>query len=527
MTEGNGEARELPKGWCWVCLQEISQSITDGDHQPPPKSEQGIPFIVISNIRNHKIDFSVTKFVSNTYYEKIQESRKPRKGDILYTVTGSFGIPCLIDFEEKFCFQRHIGLIRLKEEVSRKYVFYLLRSPVIYQQAQKVATGTAQKTVSLAVLRNFEIPLPPFFEQNRIVDKIEELFSDVDQGVESLKTAQKQLKVYRQAVLKWAFEGKLTEAWRTQHQSTLKTGEALLAEIKAERENRYQQQLAEWETAVKEWEAIGKVGKKPQRPQKYKDPSPISKSQTSGSPSIPVSWLWTNLEQLKEFSLYGPRFSSQDYVDDGIPIARTTDISSSGKVDLKYAPKISLSDQEFEKYKLIKGDLLLTRTGSIGTNAVFHLTEKAIPGAFLIHYRLLPSLNIWFIFYFLESPEAQQHFFKKSSGVGRPNLNVPSIEELIIPLPSLEEQEQIVEEIESRLSICDQLEATIIENLQKAEALRQSILKQAFEGKLVPQDPNDEPAETLLERIKAERLVNGNTGKKSKPSHQQLTLQEL
>jgi len=122
------------------------------------------------------------------------------------------------------------------------------------------------------------------------------LFSDVDQGVESLKTAQKQLKVYRQAVLKWAFEGKLTEAWRTQQQTALKTGEALLAEIKAERENRYQQQLAEWETAVKEWEA-GTVEKKPAKPQKLKELPPLTKAELSGLSELPDGWCWIKLGQ--------------------------------------------------------------------------------------------------------------------------------------------------------------------------------------------------------------------------------------
>ena len=505
MTEGNREVRELPKGWSLVSISDVCLVMSG---QTPKgvdsniSSDGEIPWFRVGNMNepgNERAlrftDIRLTQERANSLGLHVRPENTivfPKRGGAIATNKKRFlGQPSAYDLNLMGIFPVGFNI---------QYFWYWFQTVDL----KRFSDGSNVPQINHGDIEPLLFPLAPLFEQSRIVEKVEELFSDIDYGIKSLKTAQKQLKVYRQAVLKWAFDGNLTEAWRTQ-QSTLKTGEALLAQIKAERENRYQQQLVEWKTAVEKWEAIGKVGKKPQKPQKYKDPSPIPKAQISGSPSIPESWFWANLEQLKEFSLYGPRFSSQDYVDDGIPIARTTDINSSGKVDLKYAPKISLSDQEFEKYKLIKGDLLLTRTGSIGTNAVFHASEKAIPGAFLIHYRLLPSLNIWFIFYFLESPKAQQHFFERSSGVGRPNLNVPSIEELMIPLPSLEEQEEIVQEIESRLSICDQLEATIIENLQKAEALRQSILKQAFEGKLVPQDPNDEPAEKLLERIRLER----------------------
>jgi type I restriction enzyme S subunit len=195
-------------------------------------------------------------------------------------------------------------------------------------------------------------------------------------------------------------------------------------------------------------------------------------------------WNKRSLKEIKQFSLYGPRFSSKDYATDGVAILRTSDIDESGKVDWFNAPKLMLTDSEFEKYQLIKGDLLITRTGSIGTISVFNDSKKAIPGAFLIHYRLAKDVNPWFIFYFLKTKEAQDHFKSYSFGVGRPNLNVPNIELLLIPIPPLEEQQKVLEEIENRLSVADKLEETITNSLQQAEALRQSILKKAFEGQI-------------------------------------------
>ena len=188
------------------------------------------------------------------------------ENDVLLTIVGTIGRTAVVSKGlPKFSLQRSVALIK-PVLVNSKFISFAFRNPSFQKLLIQRAKGTAQKGVYLKTLQSLKITIPPLKEQERIVEKIEELFSDTDEGVESLRTAQKQLKVYRQAVLKWAFEGKLTEAWRTQHQSTLKTGEALLAQIKAERENRYQQQLAEWETAVEEWKAIGKVGKKPTKP---------------------------------------------------------------------------------------------------------------------------------------------------------------------------------------------------------------------------------------------------------------------
>jgi type I restriction enzyme S subunit len=200
---------------------------------------------------------------------------------------------------------------------------------------------------------------------------------------------------------------------------------------------------------------------------------------------LPDGWKWSNLKDLKRFSLYGPRFSSKDYVENGIAVLRTTDISERGKVDWESSPKLNLTEVEYEKYKLVKNDLLITRTGSIGRLSIFNDDKKAIPGAFLIQYRLIESLNIWYIFHFLKSQTAQKHFSEHSFGVGRPNLNVPNIELLQIPLPHIQEQHKIVEFIESRLSVADKMEESIKQSLQQAEALKQSVLKRAFEGKLI------------------------------------------
>lgn len=211
LTNDDVQDEELPDGWEWVKLEEIAEHITDGDHQAPPKKKEGIPFITISNIdkRNNKIDFSNTFFVSREYYDNLKDSRRVKRGDVLYTVTGSFGIPVKIDFDKDFCFQRHIGLIRPLKTISQIWLYYLLQTTHVYNQAKKSATGTAQKTVGLKSLREFLIPLCSLKEQEQVVQEIESRLSVADKLQETITESLNKATSLRQSILKQAFEGKL------------------------------------------------------------------------------------------------------------------------------------------------------------------------------------------------------------------------------------------------------------------------------------------------------------------------------
>ncbi|MBL9113924.1 MAG: N-6 DNA methylase [Verrucomicrobiaceae bacterium] len=160
--------------WPMVRLADVCETITDGDHQPPPKANEGVPFVTITNIGDdHELDFTKTFFVPDSYYENLGSARKPQKGDILYSVTGSYGIAVMVRSDRRFCFQRHIAIIRPASELNNAYLHSLLSSPFMLQQAHAAATGVAQKTVSLNSLRNFQIPLPPLATQQAIVAEIE------------------------------------------------------------------------------------------------------------------------------------------------------------------------------------------------------------------------------------------------------------------------------------------------------------------------------------------------------------------
>ena len=194
----------------YVAIESVTQHVTDGDHMPPPKADNGIPFIMISNIKGNAISWGNTAFVGRDYYDSIEPKRKPQNGDVLYTVTGSYGIPVLVDFNKEFCFQRHIALLRPNDAIEQKYLYYSLMEPSVYAQATKGATGTAQKTVGLGILRKIEIPfIENHSDQLRIVEAIESRLSVCDSIEHTVDTALQQAEAMRQSILKDAFEGKL------------------------------------------------------------------------------------------------------------------------------------------------------------------------------------------------------------------------------------------------------------------------------------------------------------------------------
>ena len=193
-----------------VAIESITQHVTDGDHMPPPKVDTGIPFIMISNIQGNTICWENTAHVGKDYFERIDSKRKPQNGDVLYTVTGSFGIPVLVDFKKDFCFQRHIALLRPNDLIKQKYLYYSLMEPNVFSQAEKGATGTAQKTVGLGVLRKIKIPFTKDLnEQTLIVENIESKLSMCDSIEQTVNTALAQAEAMRQSILKEAFEGRL------------------------------------------------------------------------------------------------------------------------------------------------------------------------------------------------------------------------------------------------------------------------------------------------------------------------------
>lgn len=192
-----------------VKLSECCESITDGDHLPPPKSDSGVPFVTIANINStNKFDFTNTMFVPQEYYDKLDSKRKAKSGDVLYSVVGSFGIPVFIKDNKQFVFQRHIAILRPNDRIVPQFLYYTMLSRSFFAKVDAAAIGAAQRTVSLTALRNIEIEIPSLQEQKRIVDTLsayDDLIENNQKQIELLEESAQRL--YKEWFIDLRFPG--------------------------------------------------------------------------------------------------------------------------------------------------------------------------------------------------------------------------------------------------------------------------------------------------------------------------------
>lgn len=455
-----------------------------------------IPWLIIGDLNDGHVSHSEKKITQKGLENSSARLVKPNSVLLaMYGSIGKLGINTIpLTTNQAIAFTQTIY-----GNIEVKYVFYYLLS--IRPKLHKLGKGGTQKNISQTVIKTVEFPLTSILEQKAIIAKIEQLFSELDNGIENLKTAQAKLKIYRQAVLKKAFEGEFSREWR-EKQTHLPTAEELFETIKQEREADYLQQLEEWKQNFQS----GQKTTKPKKPKEYKVCLKSS------------NILNINLGMVIEEPKYGTS-KKCDYKFKGIGVLRIPNISDGfiDSNDLKFA---SFTDEEALPYQLKKGDILIIRSnGSVKlvgkTALISEFDEQYLYAGYLIRLRPYSKIAVSkYLHYLLSAHELRKQIEKKaksSSGVN--NINSGELESLIIPIVTTEEQNQIVQEIESRLSVCDKIEETIRNSLIKAEALRQSILKKAFEGNLLnaqelealKNHPDYESAEKLLQRIKQER----------------------
>ncbi len=292
------------------------------------------------NISQNKINFTSFRLISEDSFIREDKRTQIGQGDVLLTIVGAIGRAAIVTSEsQKFTLQRSVAVIR-PLEVLPKFVMYQLESPSLAAHFNKQAKGTAQKGIYLRTLGLTDIAVPPLAEQHRIVAKIEELFSEIDKGVESLKTAKAQLQVYRQALLKHAFEGKLTAQWRADNPDKVVPAAQLLAQIKQAREERYQQQLDEWKTAVEKWEFGGKEGRKPSKPQKLKSIVELDNERLKAYDLLPSEWFYLRAEEVSDFITKGTTPSKDNLFSGsgGIPFIKVYNLTKNGTLDFSVEP---------------------------------------------------------------------------------------------------------------------------------------------------------------------------------------------
>lgn len=417
---------DIPSTWKWVRLGDISQSIADGDHQPPPQTPSGVPFIVISNLSSGAIEFSDVRHVPKTYYEGLQPSRKPSPGDILFTVTGSYGIPVMVETEAEFCFQRHMALIK-HLLVDGRYLLYALSTPVVHEQCRSVATGTAQKTVGITSLKKIMLPLPPLEEQKRISERLGRILPEIEGYASAEKELTDLQRAFpddmRKSILQYAMQGKLVEQRPEEG-----TGQELYQQIQAER------------IALVE---AGKLKKEKPLPEIEGDNAPFD---------IPDNWIWVKLGNLTSKIGAGSTPSGGAragvYTSGGVPFIREMNVYDEGirKEGMVFIPQ-ELSDRRVNS-KFYPGDLLLNITGgSIGRCAV---VPPDMPiGDVNQHVEIIRLINTSikdYIHVLMRSPYVQLIINSRSVG-DKAGFSANKCKNIEVPLPPLAEQKRILERL--------------------------------------------------------------------------------
>ena len=424
-----------------------------------------------------------------------------------YILLGEDGAPFFDPTKEKAylvsgkCWvNNHAHVLKASEGLcANRYLLYALNQT----NYRGYANGTTRLKLTQSAMRQLPINLAPIPEQHRIVAKIEALFSELDKGIESFKTAREQLKIYRQALLKHAFSGKLTEQWRAENQNKLESAEALLQRIQTERQHRYQQQLKDWETN-------GKPGSKPKAP---KTLPPLTAEELAELPELPAGWVWIRLGEVFFDSPKNGIYKPSEKYGSGISIIRIDDFYDGILCKKSGFKKVELSLDEIKAFTAHTGDILINRVNSIEyLGKCCEITELNEPVVFesnIMKTRFAANFVAnGFVTSYLASYFGRTRLCKNAKhAVNQASINQTDVSMTPFPLAQMDEQTMISSHLEAHISQIDQLDQTITTALQQAEALRQSILKKAFSGHLVLQDPNDEPASVLLERIRAEQTT--------------------
>lgn len=502
----------IPANWVWTKLGEIAE-VKLGKMLSPKAFESGLeqfPYLRNENVRWFSIDTSDVKPMGFTAEEK--EKFSLREGDLLVCEGGEPGRCAVVTpATEHFMFQKALHRVRpiggVIDSRLLQYCFkHFIESGTVIERRSETTIQHLPREKMIRV----PLPLPPAGEQLRIVERIEEIFSDLDAGVAALERVKANLKRYRASVLKAAVEGRLTEEWRAKNRPK-ETGEQLLKRILHERRRKWEEeQLA----------AFAAAGKEPPKNWRSRYKEPLA-PETSTLPIIPSGWCWATVEQVGIVQLGRQRAPQHHNGPHMRPYLRVANVFED-RIDVSDVMQMNFTPREFETYRLASGDILLNEGQSmelVGRPAMY---RDEVPGACftntLVRFRacggLDPNYALKVFLAYLKNGRFQKI---ATITVNIAHLGAGRFAEIEVPLPPTAEQVAIVAEVDRHFSLIDDAQTLVEHSLARAARLRQSILTRAFEGKLVAQDPADEPAALLLARIEQSRAAAGAMRTKAKP----------
>lgn len=477
----------LPKNWASCELGDVAYLKNGFAFKSSSYLSEGTSVIRISDINEGVV--LPKKSVKVKYNEEFK-GFIVNKGDILIAMsgatTGKFGI---YSSDEISLQNQRVGNLKpySPKNIYQKFLFYLLFSGK--KEIEKRAYGGAQPNISPEKIETIPILLPPINEQKRIVAKIEEIISELDKGVENLKTAREQLKIYRQVVLKHAFEGKLTSSWRENNRNKLESAEHLLEHIPVHRQRKLESLTTiELEKLLK----------------------------------LPKGWRYARLGCFIESISAGKSFKcdEREPISEEIGIAKVSAVTW-GEYDEHESKTCLDTDKINPDYFINAGDFLFSRANTIELVGACVIAKTVTKRVMLSDKTLriqFEDITPYYFLYYLRSQMGRNEIMKRSTGnqESMRNIGQDRIRNIIVPACSPAEAKRIEQEIQEKFSIIENLQIIIDCELEKSEALRQAVLKKAFSGKLVAQDPKDESASILLERIRTEKGNLKASGKKSR-----------
>jgi type I restriction enzyme S subunit len=516
--------QKLPPGWAWTTVEQLGQPDEQTVLTGPFGSslgredfvEQGVPLLTIGCLTEQGITLDHAFCISEGKAQQLARYRL-REGDLLFSRSASVGRAGIVTASlNDAVINYHLMRLRLSSDLidPKLFVHYVHGSETVTRYIRDVNHGATRDGINTSDLLRMPVLVPPRNEQARIVAEIDKQFSRLDAGVAALKRVEANLRRYKASVLKAACEGRLTAAWRAAHPDVEPASE-LLKRILRDRRRRWE------EAELAKMVARGKSPKDDRWKTRYEEPLT---PQIAQLPSLPPLWTWATLDQLLALGEYGTSVKC-DYAASGIPVLRIPNIINH-RIDLGDLKRASGSVENWPDGRLIPGDVLICRTNGsvdlIGKTAVVppDFEGEYAFASYLIRLRFVMNVRLpWFVHFVLASSWGRRFITQNAaSSAGQHNLSLSKLARFACPLPPGEELEILVRAVEEGLSIVDAGLGALRLSQQRAARLRQSVLRDAFEGKLAEQDPHDEAASVLLERIRASQQQGAPRPREKRPS---------
>lgn len=504
------ELTELPEGWCHGFLNELGQ-LARGKSKHRPRNDpklygEFVPFIQTGEVARSGGRIST---FSKMYSEfGVQQSRIFPKETVCITIAANIADTGILGFDA--CFPDSIvGLIADTRLANPYFVEYFLRT--IREDLAQFAPATAQANINLEILNQVSVPLPPLNEQKRIVTKIEELRDRHQAAKQALEEVPKLCDRFRQSVLAAAFRGDLTADWREENPD-VEPASVLLERIRIERQ--------------KSWEKADDNKRK----SKYKEPIRVDPCVL---PEIPLEWEWVSLDSLITYGPQNGLYLPQTAYGIGVPILRIDNFQDGWSNSSEELRLVNASENDIALYSLQEDDLVINRVNSPSHLGKTLLVEpRNLPSLFesnMMRLKIAKTISVKYLELYLRSPLGKKLLTEHAKwAVNQASINQTDVKTTAIPIPPLQEQIAVVEAVAKLLAFSQGTAESVQDSQDFLAILNQSVLAKAFRGELVEQDPNDEPASVLLDRIRAEReALQGSKTKKSTKGKQRKTSNKI